>query len=184
MEEPMHTETVTIAPAEPADLPELLEMQARSMRLLGRDHYAEAVIEGFIAEVGTMDAVLLEDGTYYVARVQGHIAASGGWSLRPPGYAREPAAGAAVPRVRSIFVDPVHARRGLGRRIMAHVEAAAAAAGHGRAELAATLMGIPFYAALGYRPGMPMVLDLSGGVRFVGLAMAKSLVRPRLPIAA
>lgn len=175
---------ITIGPATPADLPALIEMQARSMRVLGRDHYAPAVIEGFIAQVGTMDAVLIEDGTYHVARQGGRIVASGGWSLRRPGYARAAEDDPPAPKIRSIFVDPSQARRGLGRRIMAHVEALAAAAGHERAELAATLMGIPFYAALGYRPGLPLVLELGGGLRFVGLAMSKALALPRIPLAA
>jgi GNAT superfamily N-acetyltransferase len=127
-----------------------------------------------------MDAYLVEDGTYWVAQRgdDGHITASGGWSLRAPGYAgRERAAAEApvVPKIRSIFVDPDHARGGLGRAIMARAEADIAAHGFGRAGLVATLMGVPFYAALGYRAGRPVVLNLAPGVRFIGLAMERAL---------
>jgi GNAT superfamily N-acetyltransferase len=179
-EESMPNGPIAIRPARPADIPALLEMQARSMRQLGRELYTPREIETFLALAGTMDPVLVEDGTYWVAeRPDGRIAASGGWSRRVPGYAAweggPPAPGDAMPRVRSVFVDPDHARTGLGRAVMARAEAEIAAQGFGQAELLATLMGVPFYAALGWRVGRPVVLRLGPGLNFIGLGMAKVL---------
>ena len=174
--------SIAIRPAAPEDMPALLAMQARSMRRLGRGPYAPREIEAYIATVGTMDAHLVDDGTYWVALLGrgGPIAASGGWSLRAPGYAGRARGGVAeeapaAPKIRSVIVDPDHARAGLGRAIMERAETDIAARGFGRAGLVATLMGVPFYTALGYRPARPVVLDLGPGTRFAGLAMEKAL---------
>jgi GNAT superfamily N-acetyltransferase len=189
--ENMRHGSFAIRPALAGDLPGLLAMQARSFRQLGRELYTPREIDAFLAEIGTMDPFLVEDGSYWLAEREGRILVSGGWSMRPPGYAAceacaaGPAAEApppaSVPTVRSIFVDPDHARGGLGRAIMAWIEADIAKRGFARAQLTATLMGVPFYAALGYRAGRPRVMALSGGmVRFIGLLMDKALPEARL----
>jgi GNAT superfamily N-acetyltransferase len=176
----MNVQSIAIRAAGIGDYLTLLDMQTRSMRQLGRELYTPQEIDRFINRIGTLGAVLLEDGHYWVALVDGVIAASGGWSLRRPGYARREVGGAPVeesplPKIRSVFVEPSQARRGLGRMVMDRVEAEILAADYAEAELVATLNSVPFYAALGYRPGRPVVLDLGGGVHFTGLAMAKVL---------
>jgi GNAT superfamily N-acetyltransferase len=176
----MDVPDIAIRPARIGDYLALLTMQTRSVRQLGRKFYTQQEIDRFIHRIGTMDSVLLEEGSYWVVQVDGIIAASGGWSLRRPGYARREAGGvlaadSPLPKIRSVFVDPAHGRRGLGRLIMARVEEEIATAGHRAAELISTLNAVPFYAALGFRPGRPAVLDLGGGVRFRGLGMAKEL---------
>ena len=53
--------------------------------------------------------------------------------------------------IRSIFVHPAWARRGVMRRLMAEIEGDVLSAGIRTAALTATLTGIPFYRRLGYR---------------------------------
>jgi len=49
-----------------------------------------------------------------------------------------------------MYVDPDHARRGIGRLIIDLCESAARAAGFGKVELMATLTGATLYRACGY----------------------------------
>ncbi len=161
-----------------ADRDELRAMQAASMRILGAPFYEPEVIESFIADVGTMDDGLLDEATYFKVVADGRIVASGGWSRRTPAYQAR-AEGAAPPpataTVRSVFVHPDHARRGIARTILALVEDEIARAGFPVARLTATLSGVPFYRRLGYRSGRPVTLRLAGQLEFPALAMEKPL---------
>ena len=68
-------------------------------------------------------------------------------------------------RIRAFFIHPDHARRGIGRAILEECEKAIRAAGFKSIELAATLPGVPFYAACGYSSGersdVPLTNELS-----------------------
>ena len=71
-----------------------------------------------------------------------------------------------------MYTDPDHARRGIGRLILAACEDDARAAGFTRAELAGTLSGEPLYRACGY-----VVLErFSAGDGVPLLRMGKTLV--------
>lgn len=171
---------IHIRRASPADSQALRTMQALSMRRLGIEHYDEDVIEAFIAQAGTMDDTLLSDGTYFAAHVGNLLVGCGGWSRRMPNDAAHTTdAGARSEArsatIRSIFVHPAWARRGIARQVMARIESDIRAAGFERAGMTATLTGVPFYRRLGYRSAMPMTLDLKEGRYFVGLTMHKTL---------
>ncbi|MGD9509138.1 MAG: GNAT family N-acetyltransferase [Geminicoccaceae bacterium] len=130
-------------------------MQVLAMRVLGAAFYSEAQIAGLLAHVDTMDDYLLEESTYYVAESGGIIVASGGWSGRRPGYelVGSEAADAEHPAratIRSVFVHPAWAGRGLARRLVTQAEAQARSAGHREMRLTATLAGEPLYRRLGY----------------------------------
>jgi GNAT superfamily N-acetyltransferase len=165
--------------ATPRDREALHAMQALSMRVLGAADYAPEAIDGLIEQVGTMDDGPIEDGTYLVATRGGTIVAGGGWSTQAPGYGRRIAVGAGeVPpsaRVRSVYVHPGWARRGLARGLMARLEAEIAAAGFDRATLAATLTGAPFYRRLGYAGEVRLAIELDGGLSFPVVSMEKPL---------
>ena len=173
---------IVIRFADPTDRRELRAMQALSFRTLGAPYYDGEVIDAFLASVGTMDDTLLHDGTF-LAAVQGdRIVGCGGWSSRTPGYSSRIAGGPAPAplrqaTVRSIFVHPDFARRGIASAIMAAVEAEIAATNFGTAALTSTLSAIPLYRRLGYRGGTRTVLYLQGGLTFVGLGMAKQMLR-------
>ncbi len=163
-----------------ADRDRLRRMQAHSLRVLGRGDYTDAEIETFLANAATMDDFLLHEGTYSLIEIDGCLAASGGWSRRLPHLGGAHPLGHAhdaplVSWIRSVFVDPRYARRGLARRLMQLAEREATAAGCREFQLAATITGIPFYRALGYTEGSHADVALPGGLRFRLVTMRKML---------
>jgi GNAT superfamily N-acetyltransferase len=168
--------------ADSTDISALRAMQERSMRVLGRHHYTATQIEAFIARIGTMDEYLVHDRTYLLAAIEGELVGSGGWTTRLPGYARhiegEPQpCDPARAIIRSVFVEPLVARHGVGRSMMAAVENAMRAEGFSTAELGATDSGLAFYRRLGYRP-------LARSQVTVGDGITLGLTRMRKPLAA
>lgn len=164
-----------------ADLPALREMQGRSLRQLGCRHYTASQLDAFIARIGTMDDYLVSDRTYLVAELDGRIVGCGGWTTRLPGYARHAGSEVQAPdpnraTVRSVFVEPAAARRGIGRRIMAAIEDAVRAGGFGSAELGATQNGRDFYRSRGYQPLGLFQVELGDGIAMQFTRMRKSLL--------
>ncbi|MBL9034105.1 MAG: GNAT family N-acetyltransferase [Rhodospirillaceae bacterium] len=171
---------IEIRLAERSDLQALRALQARSIRVLGHGYYTAIQIETFISRVGTMDDYLVADRTYLLATCDGEMVGCGGWTTRMPGYARNlPDAHRYANRdratVRSVFVEPLAARRGIGRRIMNAVEDRLRGEGFATVELGATVSGHAFYRTLGYQPLREMRIDLGGGVSFALTVMSKTL---------
>jgi GNAT superfamily N-acetyltransferase len=174
-----------IRPAMPDELEPLLAMQQHSLRVLGAPFYPRDVLEAALAQMGTMDPRLIGDGTYLVAELDGQLAGSAGWTMRPPNYARllpEPLC--ALPGrcgvVRSVYVAPEMARCGIARRLMQAVERHLAAMGAETAELMATLSGVPLYAALGYETVSRHGLKLAEGMELAVERMARPLTPLRV----
>lgn len=118
----------------------------------------EAEIASSRAIMG-LDSQLVKDGTYFVVEEDGALAGCGGWSRRATMYGGDvspgrdpalldPARDAA--RVRAMYTHPSFVRRGVGRLILGKCEEAARAEGFTRAELVATMAGLPLYRACGY----------------------------------
>ena len=112
------------------------------------------------------------------------IVGCGGWSKRRTLYggdryqAREdslldPQRDAA--RIRAFFVHPGWARRGIGAAILDACERAAVAAGFTRLEMGATLTGVPFYLAKGYRAVEDMAVPLPDGEVLAIVRMEKDV---------
>lgn len=169
------------------EVPALNALIAASAVELSRGYYTAAQTNSLISHVFGVDTQLLADGTYYVIERDGRLAACGGWSGRrtlfggdqakdPSDPALDPATDAA--RIRAFFVHPDHARQGLGRRLLAHCEAAAKAAGFCRAELMATLPGEPLYRALGYEALESVVHRMPDGHSAPFVRMARVLTPP------
>ncbi|HJU06787.1 MAG TPA: GNAT family N-acetyltransferase [Nitrospiraceae bacterium] len=180
-------DTIAIRQARSAEIPALRDMQERSLRLLGAAFYAPRQIAAFLTEVGTMDEAVVDEGHYFVAaNADGAILASGGWSRQTPGYERavigsagaRNGAGGAI--IRSVFVEPALARRGLATAIMTKVEQDADANRVGTLSMMATLSGLAFYARLGYQTNGEKMVVLAGGLRFPFMSMSKSLVHGAL----
>lgn len=151
--------------------------------MLSRGFYSAQETESAIRYVFGVDTTLVDDGTYYVVELDGELAGCGGWSKRntmyggdqrPVGEASllDPSTEAA--RIRAFFVAPNAARRGVGRRLLQHCEDAATAAGFHRLTLMATLPGVPFYAALGFRAMEDVVDVLPDGVPLKFVKMDKN----------
>lgn len=178
-------EPYKLRPAALADTPELSVLIARSIRVLGAAHYTSAQLDAALMGTFGVDSALIRDGSYYAIMAgEGRIVGCGGWSRRRTLFggdtraerddamldpALEPA------RIRAFFIDPDHARRGLGRWMLAHCEAQAEAAGFRAFELMATLPGQPLYAECGYVPGAAIAHPLPGGQSITLVPMSKRL---------
>ncbi|WP_421726466.1 GNAT family N-acetyltransferase [Bauldia sp.] len=172
--------SVTIRPARLSDSTTLRQMHEQSLRVLAADCYTEAEIDAFLAHIGTMDDFLLHEGTYYVVVHGDAIVASGGWSRKMPNYAvvsggDRPPVTLGVPKIRSMFVHPMFARRGLATLLARRAETEVVAAGYDEIELTATLSGVPFYAALGYQNVRLYAAHCPGDIVVRGQVMHKRL---------
>src|SRR3954462_9316070 len=107
-----------------------------------------------------LDTQLIDDGTYFVVEAAADVAGCGGWSRRETLFGGDHSSGRAdrlldpasePARVRAMYTNPAHARRGVGRLGPSLGERAAAAEGFTRLELMATLSGEPLYTAYGFR---------------------------------
>jgi GNAT superfamily N-acetyltransferase len=172
-----------------ADLEAIRRLIAASVRGLQHE-YTEGQREQALASVFTPDTQLIADGTYFVVEAPDNmLAACGGWSWRKTLYGGDhhvasrdgarldPAIDAA--KIRAFFVHPAWSRRGLGTRLLEACEQAAWDAGFRRAEMGATLSGVPLYERHGYRRVAEIVVDLPGGERLPVVRMEKVLVSAR-----
>jgi GNAT superfamily N-acetyltransferase len=73
-----------------------------------------------------------------------------------------------------MYTHPAFVRRGVGRLILTLCEAAARAEGFRRAELVATMAGLPLYLACGYQP-VEHFNDDRGGAPVPLARMSKAL---------
>src|SRR6266480_3578487 len=165
------------------DVPALRELIARSIHGLGAADYTPAQIEAALQGAFGVDTVLIRDGTYLVAETSTRdIVACVGWSRRRTLFGSDtraerdeswldPKTDAA--KIRAFFVDPAHARRGIGRAILARCEAEAIGAGFSSFELMATLPGQRLYEKCGYLPDPAIDHLLPGGLTIRMVPMHK-----------
>jgi len=166
-----------IRKAVPADVPELERVMRASMADLGTRFYDSAQVASAVRYIAVADRQLIDDATYFVIEEAGRVIACGGWSGRTKlfsGPSSQDEAGTSdgrldpavdPARIRAMFVDPAHARRGLGRQILEASEADAARAGFRTFELMATLPGVPLYRACGYEEIERVTIELPDGMR-------------------
>jgi N-acetylglutamate synthase-like GNAT family acetyltransferase len=167
-----------------ADIPAIAALMARAIDELQKGFLDDDQIAASHAVMG-LDTQLIADRTYFVVEEAGRLAGCGGWSWRATLYggdasqvAREarrldPAVDAA--RIRAMYTDPDFTRRGVGARVLAICEGAAAEAGFNRAELMATLSGEPLYRARGYEEIERVVAGTAAGVEVPLIRMGKTL---------
>lgn len=170
--------------ATPADAAFINELIGRSIRVLGARDYGPDQIEGALTGAFGLDTTLIRDGTYYVATDEhGRIVGCGGWSFRRTLFGSDarsgrdenrldPARDAA--KIRAFFIDPEHARRGIGRQILERSEADARQAGFFKFEMMATLTGRRLYERCGYVSGTPVQHPLPGGQQITFVPMSKA----------
>ncbi|WP_420345229.1 GNAT family N-acetyltransferase [Pelagibius sp.] len=166
-----------------ADRAEIEALMQRSIRQLQEPFLKPAQIDASFDIMG-LDDQLIEDRTYYVVEDEGLIAGCGGWSRRATLYGGshspgrdeallDPAVDAA--RIRAMYTHPDHVRRGVGRLILEVCEDAARRQGFRRAELVATLAGLPLYRACGYHVVKEALVETRSGVGIPGCQMTKAL---------
>ena len=167
-----------------SDEPVLWKLIARSIRELGAGDYSPDQIEAALEGAFGVDTALIRDETYFVIVTEtGEIAGCGGWSRRRTLFGSDARAGrddgyldpsSDLAKIRAFFIDPAHARRGLGRLLLEHCESQAAAAGFRGFELMATLPGKRLYEKFGYAPADPIEHPLPGGLAITFVPMRKS----------
>jgi GNAT superfamily N-acetyltransferase len=165
-----------------ADQAALQTLIARSARELSAHDYTREQIEGALRGAFGVDTQLIDDGTYFVVEFEGRPVGCGGWSRRRTLFGgdahRERDAAELDPRVdaakiRAFFVDPDHARRGIGRALLERCENEARARGFRRLELMGTLPGVRLYEALGYKRGTLVHYPVADGVNIEFIPMSK-----------
>jgi GNAT superfamily N-acetyltransferase len=166
-----------------SDAPALDGLIARSSRELGSKDYTAHQIEAALKGAFGVDSTLIRDETYYVVLTDsGEIVGCGGWSRRRTLFGSDSNSGrddawldpqSDRAKIRAFFIDPPHARRGLGRMLLQHCEAAARRAGFRGFELMATIPGRRLYEACGYVAGAAIEHLLPGGQRITFVPMAK-----------
>jgi len=177
--------------ASASDLDALRAVMALAIAELQKGFLTDEQIAASHAVMG-LDSQLIADGTYFIIEAPGEtgyeIAGCGGWSRRVTLYGGDhskdlrdpalldPATDAA--RIRAMYTHPAHARKGVGRMVMALCEAAAHDAGFARAELMATLSGEPLYRACGYTPIERVDAPGANGVTVPLIRMGKPLAEP------
>jgi len=193
---PSHDENWRIRIALETDIPALHALIEASVRGLQAGDYTPAQIEGALGTVLGLDTQLIRDQTYFVVEspsteesAKQQLVGCGGWSRRKTLFGSDhalvrepdlldPATDAA--KVRAIFVHPAFARRGLGSLILAHVEAAAQAAGFRRFEMGSTLTGLPLYRLKGYVEVERVTIPLRNGEAVPVVRMIKATGAPAL----
>jgi GNAT superfamily N-acetyltransferase len=171
--------------ANKADIPALQELIPESVRGLSADHYSPAQIEAALIHLFGLDTQLINDGTYFVAEVDGQIVGGGGWSRRQTLYGGDQTKGGAedplldparqAARIRAFFVHPGWARRGIGTALMKTCEWAAREASFRALDLVATLPGQPLYASAGFVAIEPVRIPMPGGLTLPAVRMTKHL---------
>ena len=167
------------------DVPALRELIEHSVRELQAGWYTPEQIEAAVHSVFGVDRQLIDDGTYFVAEIGGSMAGCGGWSKRRTLYGAshydhsrndvmlDPERESA--RIRAFFTHPKYARKGVGRALLERCEEEARRAGFQSMEMAATLPGVPLYAAHGYEAFETIEVPLPGGHSIQVRRMAKQI---------
>ena len=162
----------------------LQSLIARSARGLSAGDYRPEQVEGALQGAFGVDSQLINDGTYFVVEEDGVIVGCGGWSFRrtlfggdkrPERDAAELDPRADAAKIRAFFVDPAHARKGIGTLLLETCEAEARARGFTRVELMSTLPGIRLYSARGYAGVQQVTYEVSPGVMIEFLPMSKAI---------
>jgi GNAT superfamily N-acetyltransferase len=177
--------TLSIRIATHDDIPALKTLMALSIRGLMPAFLTPDQVDGSFESMG-VDTLLIDDGTYFVVEDDAAgIVGCGGWGKRVTLYGGDQMAGrddrlsdpATEPaRIRAMYTHPDHARRGIGRMVIAAGVAAARAHGFTRIQLGATLAGAPLYRAVGFGVIDEHQRPASNGAMITLLVMEKSLV--------
>lgn len=140
------------------DVPEVLRLVARAVAFGCRAHYDDQQMAAVrAAYAGTLFVEALGSFESVVAELDGRLA----------GFAQlDPAGG----RLRALFVDAEHQGRGLGRALLAEIEARAARRGCARVHGAMSLNAVPFYTRVGFR-------SLGGQERLASTGVVVPIVR-------
>jgi len=165
------------------DLPRLQQLMHKSIETLQTSFLTDVQIKASFEVMG-LDTQLIEDRTYFAVFSQNILAGCGGWSMRATLYGGDHSKGRSArlldpkteaARIRAMYTHPDFARRGVGRLVLGTCEQAARDAGFKRAEMMATLAGVPLYEACGYTKIEKVFDTTSDGTKVPLIKMGKHL---------
>lgn len=144
-------------------------LHVKSMTTQSLDALSEAEIAAFVAFVRSpaySDCIVAEE--VYGAFVDGQLVGTASWQFNGDD--------GRTARISSVFVDPLFARLGIGRLLLAEVEARALQSGFGQFGISATLNAVSFFEKQGYR-------EASRGVKTLGTdcALPVAFLRKSVP---
>jgi GNAT superfamily N-acetyltransferase len=176
--------TFTHRLAQIEDLPALKSLMTRSIERLQDGFLTPEQVQASHQVMG-LDSQLVKDQTYFMIECGGRVVGCGGWSWRATLFggddsivAREPLPldpATQAAKIRAMYVDPDFARRGIGSLVMKLCESAARDAGFTKAEMMATLAGVPLYRICGYTDIEPVEAATRDGVVVPLVRMGKVL---------
>jgi ribosomal protein S18 acetylase RimI-like enzyme len=168
--------TAAIRGARPADLAAVAELAGRVWRACYPGIISAAQIEYMLArmyDLAVLEREIAEQGIRYELLEDGGVlVAFAAWG---PATAD---AGEERSKLHKLYVDPARQRRGHGRRLLDHVQAAARAAGARRLILKVNKRNAPAIAAYrrsGFAVAAGMVTDIGGGFVMDDWIMEKPL---------
>jgi putative acetyltransferase len=164
---------VRIRAATPADAEAIADVHATSVRELGGEAYDDRQIAAWLATVRPERYPLSESGFRLLVaeRTDGdEIVGFGLLDLEPSSCD-----GDSTGRIGVVSVDPDRAREGIGRSILAALEAAARDCGLETLVLTASKNAIGFYDRLGFEGVDTLALEMVEGVALECLQMRKRL---------
>ena len=173
----------TLRVATLADVPQIRTLMDRAIRELMRPFLSPEAIVASLELMG-LDTQLITDGTYFAVVEDDRIIGCGGWSRRATLFGGDHTVGRSdalldpardAARVRAMYTDPDHARRGIGRAILRACEVAARGEGFLTEELVATLAGEPLYRACGFAAVEAFEQNTNAGVAVPLIRMTKRL---------
>jgi len=156
----------------------------RSARELSKGDYRAEQVEAALQGAFGVDSQLIHDGTYFVVEEGAVIVGCGGWSYRRTLFGgdkraqRDPAMldpRTEAAKIRAFFVDPAHARKGIGTLLLQKCESEARLRGFSRVELMSTLPGVRLYSARGYRGVEQVQYEVAPGVAIEFVPMSKAI---------
>jgi GNAT superfamily N-acetyltransferase len=179
-----HQADWTLRLAEREDVTGLERLIPVSVHGLQDGYYSEAQRNAAIGSIFAVDRQLIQDRTFFVARSgSGLLVGCGGWSHRQSLYGGDSNRNFTVEplldpqkdqaRIRAFFVHPEWKRKGIGASILKACEIALRAEGFFRAQLVATLAGVPLYAAHGFHVVERSELPLINGLKLPVVRMEK-----------
>ncbi|MBS0382937.1 MAG: GNAT family N-acetyltransferase [Proteobacteria bacterium] len=145
------------------DAPALWALRIDAIRRTCRGHYPDALIERWAA------SPMPDSFSSHLEREHAVVGVTG---TRIAGFA---VLNPVNTEVEAVFVAPDHGRHGLGRRLMAELEAAASRMGLRKLHLDASLNAVPFYTAAGYHALGQDTYTTSTGLAIACVRMEKPL---------
>lgn len=180
---PLDAKNLRIVKALRKDLPQLQLLMRKSIEILQAPFLSKAQIRASFEVMG-LDTQLIEDGTYFAVFSKNELAGCGGWSKRETLYGGDHSKGrnarlldpsSEAARIRAMYTHPDFIRRGVGRLVLDTCEQAARDAGFKRAEMMATLAGVPLYEACSYQKVEEIFDTTSDGTKVPLIRMSKRL---------